>query len=41
MDFKDYLSSLGDSVVVVGDDEIVKGPVHTIDPGLAMQKALR
>ncbi len=39
MDFKDYLSSIGDSIVVVADDEIVH--VHTNDPGLAMQKALR
>ena len=41
MDFKDYLSSIGDSIVVVADDEIVKTHVHTNDPGLAMQKALR
>lgn len=41
MDFKDYLSSIGDSIVVVADDEIVKVHVHTNDPGLAMQKALR
>jgi DAK2 domain fusion protein YloV len=40
MDFKDYLSSIGDSIVVVCDDEIVKVHVHTNDPGLAMQKAL-
>jgi hypothetical protein len=40
MDFKDYLSSIGDSIVVVADDDIVKVHVHTNDPGLAMQKAL-
>jgi hypothetical protein len=40
MDFKEYLSSIGDSIVVVCDDEIVKVHVHTNDPGLAMQKAL-
>ena len=41
MDFKEYLSSIGDSIVVVADEEIVKVHVHTNDPGLAMQKALR
>lgn len=41
IDFKEYLSSIGDSIVVVADDEIVKVHVHTNDPGLAMQKALR
>ncbi len=41
MDFKEYLSSIGDSIVVVADDEIVKVHVHTNDPGLAIQKALR
>ncbi len=41
MDFKEYLASIGDSIVVVADDEIVKVHVHTNDPGLAMQKALR
>jgi hypothetical protein len=40
MDFKEYLSSIGDSIVVVCDDERVKVHVHTNDPGLAMQKAL-
>jgi hypothetical protein len=40
MDFKEYLSSIGDSIVVVADDDIVKVHVHTNDPGLAMQKAL-
>lgn len=38
--FKTYLESLGDSIVVVADDEIVKVHVHTNDPGLAIQKAL-
>ena len=41
MDFKEYLLSIGDSIVVVADEEIVKVHVHTNDPGLAMQKALR
>lgn len=39
-EFKEYLLSLGDSLVVVADDEIVKVHVHTNDPGLAIQKAL-
>ncbi|MGN0383921.1 MAG: DAK2 domain-containing protein [Eubacterium sp.] len=39
-DFKTYLMSIGDSLVVVADDEIVKVHVHTNDPGLAIQKAL-
>lgn len=38
--FKSYLMSLGDSIVLVADDEIVKVHVHTNDPGLAIQKAL-
>lgn len=38
--FKAYLSSIGDSIVCVADDEIVKVHVHTNDPGLAIQKAL-
>ncbi len=38
--FKAYLESIGDSIVVVSDDEIVKVHVHTNDPGLAIQKAL-
>lgn len=38
--FKAYLSSIGDSIVVVADDEVVKVHVHTNDPGLAIQKAL-
>lgn len=40
MDFKDYLESLGDSIVLVADEEIVKVHVHTNDPGMAIQKAL-
>ncbi len=40
MDFKSYLETIGDSIVVVADDEIVKVHVHTNDPGQAMQKAL-
>lgn len=39
-DIKTYLGSIGDSIVVVADDEIVKIHVHTNDPGLAIQKAL-
>lgn len=39
-EYKAYLSSIGDSLVVVADDEIVKTHVHTNDPGLAIQKAL-
>ena len=38
--FKEYLESIGDSIVVVADDEIVKVHVHTNDPGLAMQRGL-
>lgn len=41
IDFKDYLESIGDSIVVVADDDIVKVHVHTNDPGLAIQKALK
>ncbi len=40
MDFKSYLESIGDSIVVVADDEITKVHVHTNDPGLAIQRAL-
>ncbi len=39
-EFKTYLESIGDSIVCVADDEIVKIHVHTNDPGLAIQKAL-
>lgn len=38
--FKQYLESIGDSIVLVADEEIVKVHVHTNDPGLAIQKAL-
>ena len=40
MEFKSYLESIGDSIVVVADDEIVKVHVHTNDPGMAMQRGL-
>ncbi len=40
LDFKAYLESIGDSIVVVSDDDIVKVHVHTNDPGLAIQRAL-
>ncbi len=40
MDFKEYLESIGDSIVVVADD-IVKVHVHTNDPGFAIQRALK
>lgn len=39
-DFKAYLSSIGDSIVCVADDDVVKIHVHTNDPGLAIQRAL-
>lgn len=39
-EFKTYLESIGDSIVVVADDDIVKVHVHTNDPGLAIQKGL-
>lgn len=39
-ELKDYLSSIGDSLVVVSDDEIVKVHVHTNHPGLAFEKGL-
>ncbi|NLL78633.1 MAG: DAK2 domain-containing protein [Clostridiales bacterium] len=41
MDFKAYLESIGDSIVVVADDDVVKVHVHANDPGLAIQKALK
>jgi DAK2 domain fusion protein YloV len=40
VDFKGFLESIGDSLVVVSDDDIVKVHVHTNDPGLAIQRAL-
>ncbi len=41
MEFKNFLSSIGDSIVVVADEEIVKVHVHTNEPGLALQRALQ
>ena len=38
--FKQYLESIGDSIVVVSDEDVIKVHVHTNDPGLAIQKAL-
>ncbi len=40
VEFKAFLSSIGDSIVCVPDEELVKIHVHTNDPGLAIQKAL-
>lgn len=40
MEFKGFLNSIGDSIVLVSDDEIIKVHVHTNDPGLALQRAL-
>ncbi|MCU9533125.1 DAK2 domain-containing protein [Streptococcus sp. CSL10205-OR2] len=40
-DFQNYLSNLGDSLLVVNDDEIVKVHVHTEDPGLVIQEGLK
>lgn len=39
-EFKAYLESIGDSLVVVSDEDVVKVHVHTNDPGLAIQRAL-
>ena len=39
LDFKAYLESIGDSIVVVSDDGVVKVHVHTNDPGFAIQRA--
>lgn len=41
MDFKEFLESIGDSIVCVADDDVVKVHVHTNDPGLAIQRALK
>ena len=41
MDFKAFLESIGDSIVCVADDDVVKVHVHTNDPGLAIQRALK
>lgn len=40
LEFKNFLESIGDSIVCVADDDVVKVHVHTNDPGLAIQKAL-
>lgn len=40
-EYKNFLEFIGDSIVVVADDEIVKTHVHTNDPGLALQEALK
>jgi len=40
IDFKGFLESIGDSIVMVADDEICKVHVHSNDPGLAIQRAL-
>ena len=40
IEFKAYLESIGDSIVCVADEDVVKTHVHTNDPGLAIQKAL-
>lgn len=39
-EFKEYLTSIGDSLVVVSDDDIVKVHVHTNHPGLAFERGL-
>lgn len=41
MDFKAFLESIGDSIVCVADEDVVKVHVHTNDPGLAIQRALK
>ena len=40
-EFRNYLNNLGDSLLVVNDDEIVKVHIHTEDPGLVMQEGLK
>ncbi|MDE6699640.1 MAG: DAK2 domain-containing protein, partial [Acetatifactor sp.] len=40
-DFKSFLESIGDSIVCVADDDVVKVHVHTNDPGMAIQRALK
>ena len=40
MEFKSYLESIGDSIVCVADEDIVKIHVHTNHPGLAFEKGL-
>ncbi|HIS30567.1 MAG TPA: DAK2 domain-containing protein [Candidatus Limivivens intestinipullorum] len=39
-DFKSFLESIGDSIVLVADEDIVKVHVHTNDPGKAISRAL-
>ena len=41
IEFKQYLENIGDSIVCVADEDLVKVHVHTNDPGLAIQKALK
>lgn len=41
LDFKAFLESIGDSIVCVADDDVVKVHVHTNDPGLAIQRGLK
>ncbi|MCR5511688.1 MAG: DAK2 domain-containing protein [Lachnospiraceae bacterium] len=41
LDYKTYLESIGDSIVVVTDENLVKVHVHTNDPGMALQRALK
>ena len=41
LDFKQFLESIGDSIVCVADEDVVKVHVHTNDPGLAIQRALK
>ena len=40
IEFKKYLENIGDSIVCVADEDLVKVHVHTNDPGLAIQKGL-
>ena len=40
-EFRNYLNEIGDSLLVVNDDEIVKVHVHTEDPGIVMQEGLK
>lgn len=40
-EFQGYLSGLGDSLILVNDDEIAKVHVHTEDPGLVLQEGLK
>ena len=40
VEFKAFLESIGDSIVCVADDDVVKIHVHTNNPGLAIEKAL-